>query len=221
MLNAFTRNYEDNSTDAGFQFTFYCDICGNGVKSTFIESESYQKKSKIRSFGQGAWAVGNLFSGALNNVGWAVDRGADVLAQRFEGMSPEWQKEHEAAFTAAQEEVRGYFHRCPGCRRWVCDEDYNAQAGLCVECAPLENVAVTKARAEAMINNLDEAAGTQKVWQGNLENKLTLCPSCGQPCGTGKFCSHCGAPLESPACPQCGAPLEAGARFCSECGHKV
>jgi len=28
MLQAFTRNYNDNSTDAGFQFTFYCDICG-------------------------------------------------------------------------------------------------------------------------------------------------------------------------------------------------
>ena len=24
MLKSFTRNYEDNSTEAGFQFTFYC-----------------------------------------------------------------------------------------------------------------------------------------------------------------------------------------------------
>ena len=29
-LKSFTRNYEDNSSDAGFQFTFYCDICNNG-----------------------------------------------------------------------------------------------------------------------------------------------------------------------------------------------
>ena len=33
MLKSFTRNYEDNSTEAGFQFTFYCDICNvNGMQ---------------------------------------------------------------------------------------------------------------------------------------------------------------------------------------------
>ena len=36
------RNYEDNSTDAGFQFTFYCDICSDGFKSSFIESTTYK-----------------------------------------------------------------------------------------------------------------------------------------------------------------------------------
>lgn len=27
QLQPFTRNYEDNSSESGFQFTFYCDIC--------------------------------------------------------------------------------------------------------------------------------------------------------------------------------------------------
>jgi hypothetical protein len=36
MLQAFTRNYQDNSTEAGFQFTFYCDNCNDGYKSGFI-----------------------------------------------------------------------------------------------------------------------------------------------------------------------------------------
>lgn len=40
MLQSFTRNYEDNSTDAGFQFTFYCDICEDGYKSEFVESQT-------------------------------------------------------------------------------------------------------------------------------------------------------------------------------------
>ena len=35
MLKSFTRNYHDNSTEAGFQFTFYCDICNDGFKSSF------------------------------------------------------------------------------------------------------------------------------------------------------------------------------------------
>lgn len=39
---SFTRNYQDNSTEAGFQFTFYCDICNDGYKSSFIESETYK-----------------------------------------------------------------------------------------------------------------------------------------------------------------------------------
>ena len=33
-LQSFTRNYEDNSTEAGFQFTFYCDICQDGFKAS-------------------------------------------------------------------------------------------------------------------------------------------------------------------------------------------
>jgi hypothetical protein len=44
MLQSFTRNYEDNSTDAGFQFTFYCDTCNDGYKSSFVESETYKKE---------------------------------------------------------------------------------------------------------------------------------------------------------------------------------
>ena len=42
-LTAFTSNYEDNSTDAGFQFTFFCDICREGYKTEFTEAKSYKK----------------------------------------------------------------------------------------------------------------------------------------------------------------------------------
>ena len=47
-LTAFTRNYEDNSTEAGFQFTFYCDLCHDGYKTQFIESQTYKKGSLFR-----------------------------------------------------------------------------------------------------------------------------------------------------------------------------
>ena len=39
MLHAFTRNYNDLSTESGFQFEFFCDCCGNGYKSTFWRKE--------------------------------------------------------------------------------------------------------------------------------------------------------------------------------------
>ena len=35
----FTGNYEDLSTDRGYQFKFYCEKCGNGYMSTFKASK--------------------------------------------------------------------------------------------------------------------------------------------------------------------------------------
>ncbi len=221
MMTAFTRNYEDNSTEAGFQFTFYCDICNDGYKTSFIESETQKKNSKLRGLGQGVWAVSNLLGGKLSNVGWAVERGTDVLSERFNGMSAQWQKEHEQAFIRAQNEAQQHFHRCHGCRRWVCDADFNEEEGMCVECAPRQNIAVAKAKAQAMQNNLDDAANTQTVWSGKLESKTTVCPECGKPAGSGKFCNNCGANLQQRKCNNCGALLADGVRFCGECGLKL
>ncbi len=140
MLKAFTRNYEDNSTEAGFQFTFYCDLCHDGYKSSFVESETYKKGSLLRGVTGGARVLGGLLGGRLGNAVWNAGYGGDILSERFEGMSPEWQKEHEKAFEYAQNEAQRHFHRCHKCRQWVCDADFNEDEGLCVECAPNLNV---------------------------------------------------------------------------------
>ncbi len=216
MLQAFTRNYEDNSTEAGFQFTFYCDICNNGFKSTFRESTTYRKGSALRGLGRGASILGSVIG--TTNLGWNVERGADVLSERFNGYSPEWQREHEAAFNAAQEEAKLHFHRCHACHRWVCTDDYNEEQGMCVECAPRENIAIAKARAQAFQRNLDELADTATVFTGSLEQKTTVCPRCGAPAGSGKFCNNCGAPMDLNRCPSCGAAVAQGVKFCQECG---
>jgi hypothetical protein len=34
-LTAFTRNHADRCTDKGYQFEFFCDSCGAGVRSGF------------------------------------------------------------------------------------------------------------------------------------------------------------------------------------------
>jgi uncharacterized repeat protein (TIGR02543 family) len=129
MLQAFTRNYEDNSTEAGFQFTFYCDLCHDGYRSSFIESETYKKGSFFKNVSSGARVVGGLFGGRLGNAVWQAGYGGNVLSERFNGMSPEWQKEHEKAFERAQNEAQRHFHRCHKCRQWVCDADFNEDEG--------------------------------------------------------------------------------------------
>lgn len=221
MLNAFTRNYADNSTSAGFQFTFYCDICNDGFKSSFVESETYKKGQLFRGIGRGASALGGMFGGTLGNFGYTANRATDIIGERFEERSPEWHKEHEQAFITAQNEVRLYFHRCPSCNRHVCHHCWNEEEGLCTDCAPRQDVYVAKARAEAMKRNIDAAGETATVWKGKIESKTTICPSCGKPAGSGKFCNNCGASLDLKTCPNCGAKNSQTVRFCGECGSAL
>ena len=221
MLKAFTRNYEDNSTEAGFQFTFYCDLCHDGYKSSFIQSETYKRQKGLRGLTQGAAALGGIFGGGLGRLGYGVERGGNILSERFENRSPEWQKEHERAFEMAQNEAQQHFHRCHSCRKWVCDADYNEEEGLCSECAPRQEIYVAKARADAMKRNIDDTAAEATVWTGELESKTTVCPVCGKPAGTGKFCSNCGASMAFNVCPTCGAQVAQGLKFCNNCGTNL
>ena len=221
MLQAFTRNYEDNSTDAGHQFTFYCDVCNDGFKSSFIESDTYKKRKGSRLLGQGIGLAGSVLGGNLRNIGYAAERGSNILSDRFEDKSPEWQKEHEKAFERTQNEVKEHFHRCPSCNKYVCDHCWNEDEGLCVSCAPRQEVYVAQARAQAMKRNIDEAGETATVWQGKIESKTTVCPVCGKPAGTGKFCNNCGASMELKICPKCGAQNAQTVRFCNNCGTNL
>jgi hypothetical protein len=217
-LKAFTDNYEDNSTDAGFQFTFFCEICSEGYKTRFIESNTYKKAGFFRGLGDAMSAVSSIFGSSL---GASAERGTDILARRYEGMSPDWRKEHDEAFDVAQNEAKGHFHRCPKCTKWLCENDWNEQEGLCTECAPRENIEVAAARSRKMVRDIEEKAENTTVFTGQIESKQTLCPQCGKPAGAGKFCNNCGASLNMIKCPKCGAKNAAGTRFCGECGDRV
>jgi len=220
-LQAFTRNYADNSTEAGFQFTFYCDNCQNGFKSSFVESETYKKSKGLRAISRGAGVLGSLVGGSLGNAGWAAERAGDVIGERFTGASPEWQKEHEKAFQMAMNEVQRHFHKCPSCTKYACDSCHNEDEGMCVGCAPRQEVAVAKARADAMMRNIGEKAQDATVWQGEIESKTTICPQCGKPAGTGKFCNNCGGSMELKVCDACGAKNSQTVRFCNNCGNNL
>lgn len=221
MLKAFTRNYEDNSTESGFQFTFYCDLCHDGYKSSFVESETYKKGSLLRGVTGGARVLGGLLGGRLGDAVYHAGYGGDILSERFEGMSPEWQKEHEKAFEYAQNEAQRHFHRCHKCRLWVCDADLNEDEGLCVECAPRMNVEVAAARSRKMVEDINTKADETIVFKGDIESKTIVCPACGKPGGTGKFCNNCGANLSMNICPGCGASMAQGVKFCGGCGAKL
>lgn len=221
MLTSFTRNYEDNSTEAGFQFTFYCDICNDGYKSSFIESETYKKGKLFSGLGRGASALGSLIGGSVGRLGYGADRAADILGERFEERSPEWQKEHEKAFERAKNEAMRHFHRCPSCNKYVCDHCWNEDEGLCTDCAPRQEVYVARARADAMKRNIDAAGDGATVWQGKIESKTTICPTCGKPAGSGKFCNNCGASMALKVCPKCGAQNAQTVRFCNNCGTNL
>ena len=117
MLHSFTRNHNDLSTESGFQFEFFCDCCGNGFKSTFVESTTYGQRNKSERFGRMASGLGGLFGGVANDLGWAIERGSDTLSSKFSNDSPQYRREHEAAFDRAQEEVKPEFRKCPACSK--------------------------------------------------------------------------------------------------------
>jgi hypothetical protein len=218
-LVPFTRNYEDNSTEAGFQFTFYCDLCNNGYKTNFIESKTYKKKGFLKGIGR-AVNIGSSLLGN-HNIGWNIERGTDILSERFEGMSPEWHREHEDAFAIAQNEAKSHYTFCPKCRKWTCADCFNEQDGLCVDCAPRMSVEINAARAQKMVDDIKDKAANTQVFTGNIDKRQTVCLKCGKQAGTGKFCNNCGANLSMSYCPNCGEKNEQGAKFCSECGQKL
>ncbi|MFA5165833.1 MAG: zinc ribbon domain-containing protein [Candidatus Paceibacterota bacterium] len=218
-LQPFTDNFADNSTEAGFQFTFFCAICNEGYKTKFIESKTYGKGKFLKGLGGIIGAAAQI--AGKYNIGYGVDRGIDAISERFEGMSPEWQKEHDEAFEKAQAEAKAHFHRCPKCTQWVCENDWNEQDNLCTACAPRENVEVASARAKKKSEDIQAKAASTQVFSGDIEAKQTLCPACGKPAGTGKFCNNCGQPLALLVCKKCGAKNVAGTAFCGECGEKL
>ncbi|MDD5383152.1 MAG: zinc ribbon domain-containing protein [Candidatus Margulisbacteria bacterium] len=218
-LQAFTDNFADNSTEAGFQFTFFCDLCREGYKTKFLESKTTKKAGFLKGIAQGISMAASMMG--KYNVGYNVERGADILSQRFGGMSPEWQKEHDQAFETAQNEAKEHFHRCPKCKNWACDNDWNEQEGLCVDDAPRQATEVASAKAKKMVKDIEAKAEMTTVFAGEVKSKQTICPKCGKPAGEGKFCSNCGATIGLLKCGKCGAESPAGTRFCGECGGRL
>ena len=138
----FTGNYEDLSTDRGYQFKFYCEKCGNGYMSTF-------QSSKLGLAATAAEVAGGLFGGLFGRVS---DTAYQI--QRAVGGPA-----HDAALKEATEEIRPQFKQCTRCGRWVCGPIcFNEKAGLCEWCAPDLDEEIAAAQAEAAKSQAFEKA---------------------------------------------------------------
>jgi membrane protease subunit (stomatin/prohibitin family) len=205
-LIQFTRNYNDHSTDSGFQFEFFCDRCGNGYKSKFETSATSAASSALD-------AAAGIFGGFLG--------GAADIGRRINSAS--WQKGREAAFEKAVAEVKPLFKQCRRCGKWVDDFCWNKQRGLCLDCAPDLESEASAIQTEATINDMRTKAVTVDYVTADKfkETIAGTCPNCGARLTGGKFCPECGKPIsQQKFCTNCGKPIEAGVKFCPECGGK-
>ncbi len=223
----FVNNYEDLSTDRGYQFKFFCDKCGNGYMSRFQPSAIGTAGSLLR-------AAGDFFGG------WASSAGNSAYdIQRSVGG-----KAHDEALQKAVVEGKEHFHQCSRCGSWVCPEVcWNAQAGQCEGCAPDYNEELAsshahakadaareqlheKARTTDYVSQIDMSAGASVKAPSRVEQQQAAapkCSSCHADVGKAKFCPECGTPTTPPkaTCSGCGHQPEGTPRFCPECGAKM
>jgi membrane protease subunit (stomatin/prohibitin family) len=209
----FTSNYEDQSTDQGFQFEFRCDRCGTGYRSRFMPSA--------------VGTVSTALGAASSLLGGVFGKAADIGER---ARSATWEKAHDEAFIKAVEELKPEFIQCPRCSSWVCRKScWNAQKGLCKKCAPDLGVEMAAAQASRTVEEIwahskmaekDRAMLKEESWR---EGARATCPKCNAPLPAKvKFCPECGASVAAQKhCTECGAELAVDAKFCAECGAKV
>jgi membrane protease subunit (stomatin/prohibitin family) len=199
----FTKNYADRSNPQGFQFEFFCDKCGNGYLSRFVQNRLGIAAGLLR-------AAGSIFGGALGQVGYAGDQVKDLLRG----------KQWDEAFAQAVSEGRQKFKQCTRCGKWVCPEVcWNEKRTLCEGCAPDLLQEAAAAQAEAAVEQVREQAHQANQSEGvdMGARQVAACPHCNARVEGGKFCPECGKPLSARAtCGKCGTQFDG--KFCPECG---
>lgn len=211
MTNAieFTGNYEDLSTDMGFQFKFLCERCQNGYMSTFQSNKLGMAGGFLRS--------------ASGFLGGGLGRGADSA---YEVQRAVGGRQHDAALQKAVKEVKPLFKQCRNCGNWICGEVcWNANAAMCKECAPVAEEVETRVRAqfvETQVNNDNFLEENIRMSEKGKE-VAAKCSNCGERTLGKKFCPSCGTPAATASrafCGECGAKATPGSKFCGECGAK-
>jgi RNA polymerase subunit RPABC4/transcription elongation factor Spt4 len=204
----FVQNYDDLSTEQGFQFCFHCDRCGNGFMSSFVAN-------KIGMAGGFLRAAGGLLGGVLGNAGNSA-----YEVQRLVGGPA-----HDNALRNAVQEIKPLFNQCRRCGIWVCkDVCWNNDRGMCKNCAPVLMEEAAAAQAEAARAQVFEKAYATDQTQGiNINVQCSAqCPNCGAAATGQKFCAECGTSLvQKRSCSQCKTDIPAGSKFCPECGTRA
>ena len=211
-LIQFVANYDDLSTDKGFQFKFHCDKCRNGYMSRF-------QPNAIGIAGSLLQAASSLFGGlgGAENAAYHIQRAVGGKA-------------HDDALKTAVAEGKQQFKQCTRCGHWVCpDACWNHSAGLCEDCAPDEQEELRAQQAQATSEQIRtktrEQDYTQKLDFLNRD-ALLQCQSCQTKLAPGqKFCPSCGTPATAQTqprhCTSCGEALKPEQKFCPSCGTKA
>ena len=185
-------NYQDvsqagASLNAGFQFEFHCGNCGRRWRSPF---KSYRR---------------GRFFGLFYEYGYYVpgyNRIVELLG--FTSHSGE-KRAKDAALQDAMLVAEQRYHDCPGCKKTVCEDCWDARAQRCESC---------RGKGEQGSSSRDSTA-VSSAGAG------LACPNCQAPFGGGRFCAECGFDRASThkSCPSCGVMCARAARFCTDCGH--
>jgi hypothetical protein len=201
----FTGNYQDLSSNRGYQFKFFCEKCQNGYMSSF-------KMSTMGAVGAAAQAASSLLGGIFGRAAQT----ADSLQQMVAGPA------HDAALKEAVEEIRPLFHQCTRCGQYVCEPVcWYKKAGLCETCAPDMDEEIAAAQAQEAKAQVMEKVKSVNFTEGrNLAQQAAVnCPKCGAKTQGGKFCPECGTTLAAKKkCGSCGAEADGSPKFCPECG---
>jgi DNA-directed RNA polymerase subunit M/transcription elongation factor TFIIS len=204
----FTDNYQDRSSEYGYQFEFYCERCGNGYSSSFQKSAAGMGGGLLR-------AASGFLSGSLGRASHSVDQMAEMA--RGSG--------RDAALKKAVEEMRPLFHQCHRCGNWVCrDVCWNTATGLCTSCSPKLDQELGALQSEERLRQIQEKLTTVNLVKDiNLgEQVVARCPSCHAETQGSKFCPECGTSLSPKlTCRSCGHEAKAGTKFCPECGTSL
>jgi hypothetical protein len=210
----FTNNSRDLSNaygdDAGFEFEFYCQRCGDTWRSGFENYTLGRASGWLRR-------ASSMASNVTSNIGFDVANTVGGLADAG------WHKARDAAFQRAITQADSHFHRCARCTQHTCDNCWNADRGMCRHCAPDLQTEVEQARAEAEVSAARSAAAEAgaKLAEGidvTTQHQL-VCPQCKTETHGAKFCPECGHKVGAPAtCASCSSEVPVGAKFCPECG---
>lgn len=205
----YTDNYTDHSTEAGYQFEFFCERCGNGYKSGFQPSAMGIGSQALRT-------IGGLFGGRLGGASSTADSLKDFTESQAK----------DKALREAVQEVSPLFRQCHRCGQWVCKEIcWNEEFNLCVNDAPkLEQELAGMQSARRLQEVQEKVQAATYAEDVNVERiQVALCPHCGAEAShSGKFCPDCGKPLTMPVtCEKCGTESPRGTKFCPECGDPL
>jgi hypothetical protein len=209
----FSNNFSDLSVqhgvNAGFQFDFFCQHCGDKFRSSFVPFRTGRATGWL---GKAA----SMFGGVLGQAGNV----AEGLADTGYGQA------HDEALQSAIVQAKQQFHRCARCTQHVCDKCWNKQKGLCLSCAPSAEVEIEAARNQGEIYGAGEEAVNEGIARGKKmdvkRDRQLVCPKCGAETKGAKFCPECGEKLALQAsCPKCQAQVAPDVKFCPECGAKM